>query len=232
VAGVAAVLGVVPLIALERRRLDAPPRARDVGGRALNRNIVLLTIWGAVFVSGQFGLLAFIALDLHQRRGLALAAGSLLAVLAQAGGVAGRVGWGLLSDRLLDRGRKPLLLVLTAVAFTSILLLAVLPDGAPIGAYVAVVLLAGVGVIGFQGLWVTLIVEAAEPARVGAATGAATAGLLLVAGAAIPLYGLIADVSGSYRAVWLTLAGALLCSLVPAMMVREVRTGRAVDIVD
>jgi MFS family permease len=220
--GAAAVVGVLPLLLVRRRHHDErPPTGSLADASVLNRNIVLITIWGAVFVSGQFALLAFVALDLHQRAGLSLAAGSLFVVVAQAGGLAGRIGWGFLSDRLLDRGRKPLLLAVSAVALPSILLLALVPASTPVLVLVPVVTIAGVGVIGFQGLWVTLIVESAHPARVGAATGAATAGLLATAAVSTPLYGLAADVSGSYRAIWFVLAAALVCALVPALTLHE-----------
>jgi predicted MFS family arabinose efflux permease len=223
-AGAATVLGVAPLAVLHRRRRDLEVDSEPTSshGSALNRNIVLLTVWGGVFVTGQFALLAFLALDLRQRTGLALTTGSLLVAVAQGGGICGRIGWGVLSDRLLTYGRKPLLLVLTGFAFATALLLFALPADAPSGVLVAVVVLAGAGLIGFQGLWVTLIVESARPSRIGAATGIATMGVLFAAAAGTPLYGLVADVSGSYRVIWLTLAGALLCSIVPAMMVREV----------
>lgn len=161
-----------------------------------NRNIVLLTVWGAVFVSSQFALLAFLALDLHQRARRTLAVGSLFVVVAQAGGLAGRIGWGS-SATGCSRGRKPLLHVVTNVALGAVLLLAALPASAPPAAIVAVVALADVGLIGFQGLWITLVAESAHSARVGAATGAATAGPLLAAGAAVPLLVLFADLSGS-----------------------------------
>lgn len=177
-AGAAAAVGVVPLMAFERRWRDLgitvePSVAR---GSALNRDVVLLTLWGGVFVSGQYALLAFLALDLQQRAGLALAPGSLLAAVAQGGGLGGRIGWGVLSDRLLGHGRKPLLLVLTGVALGSALLLAVLPDEASLAALVFTAALAGVGLVGCQGLWVTLIAESAEPSRIGASIGAATMG--------------------------------------------------------
>jgi MFS family permease len=222
-AGAAAAVGTVPLLVLQWRRRESPRAGErpERRGSALNRNVVLLTIWGAVFVTGQYAVLAFLALDLHQRMGLALASASLLAAVAQGGGLCGRIGWGMLSDRLLDRGRKPLLFVLTGVALTAALLLAALPGRTPVVVLVLAAALAGVGLIGFQGLWVLLIVESAQPSRIGATMGAATVGVQAAAAGATPLYGLLADATGSYRAIWLALAGALAASAIPALMVRE-----------
>src|SRR5207247_8298333 len=117
------VAAVVPL-ALAR----LAPRANDADfvshaplSPARNRNVRLLTIWGALLVSGQYALLAFLALDLHQSAGLTLATGSLLVAVAQAAGITGRVAWGAISDRALSHGRKPLLLVLTVVGLVGTL---------------------------------------------------------------------------------------------------------------
>jgi cyanate permease len=38
-----------------------------------------------------------------------------------------------------------------------------------------------------------------------------------------PLYGLVADLTGTYRAIWAVLAGVLVLALVPAALVREDR---------
>ena len=40
-----------------------------------------------------------------------------------------------------------------------------------------------------------------------------------------PLYGVVADLSGSFRASWLLLAGLLVLGLVPAWLMREPETG-------
>ena len=37
----------------------------------------------------------------------------------------------------------------------------------------------------------------------------------------LPLYGLVADATGSYRAIWAVLVGVLLAALVPATLIRE-----------
>lgn len=229
VAGACSAAGTIPLLVLRRHRRDADGAVEHgvARGSAVNRNIALLTVWGAIFVTGQYALLAFLALDLHQRAGLALVTGSLLAAVAQFGGLCGRIGWGVLSDRLLGHGRRPLLFVLTGVAIVSTMNLALLPGRTPLAVLVVTAALAGVGLVGFQGLWVTMIAESAEPSRIGAAMGAATMGVQIAAAGAIPLYGLLADLTGTYRAVWIALAAALLVSTVPAMHVRERRAPAA-----
>ena len=80
---------------------------------------------------------------------------------------------------------------------------------------------AGFALIGYQGLFITLLAEMAGPRRVGAATGFAVTFVQSSIALTPPLYGLVADVSGSYRTVWAVLVVALLLALVPAALIRE-----------
>jgi predicted MFS family arabinose efflux permease len=178
----------------------------------------LLTLWGCLLVTGQYALVAFLALDLHSDAGLALATASLLLAVCQASGIAGRVAWGAVSDRRIDHGRKPLLILLTAVAFLAALLLLATPRSAPVWKWVPVAAVAGFALIGFQGLWVTMIVEAAGPAEAGAATGFGITFIALAIAISPPLYGLVADLAGTYRAIWAALALVLAAAFIPALL--------------
>ena len=226
-AGVAAVVTALPLLFV-RAAAPAPAPERPVPRRVhRDRNVVLLTIWGCLFVSGQYALVAYLPLDLNQRAGMSLAAASVLVAVAQAAGMFGRIGWGAASDRLLTLGRKPLLLALTAVGVAGAAALLALPSSAGTPTLVAVAALAGLGCIGFQGLMITMLADAAGPGHVGAATGFATTFLIGSIALSPPLYGLVADATGSYRAIWAVLLAVLLLALVPASFVRERSPGLA-----
>jgi predicted MFS family arabinose efflux permease len=223
-AGVAALL-VLPLAAarVDGGELELPVEsARTPRRSALGRNVRLLTVWACLLVSGQFALIAFLALDFHEGGGLSLATASLLLVLANAVGIAARVGWGAGSDRLLARGRKPLLILLTAVSLGGALLLFAVPRSAPPAVIAVVAAIAGAGLIGYQGLWMTMLAEAAGPEHVGAATGFSLTFVTLSIAVSPPLYGLVADAAGTYRAIWGALALVLALAFVPAALVREV----------
>jgi MFS transporter, ACS family, hexuronate transporter len=188
---------------------------------ARNRNLRLLTIWGCLLVTGQFAVVSFLALDLHRGAHLSLASASLLVAVAQATGILGRVLWGAVSDRALPRGRKPLLLVLTAAALVSSLALFATPRSAPIAVLVAVAGLAGLALVGYQGLWFTMVAEVAGPARVGASTGFAVTFVAAAGALTPPLYGLVADLTGTYRAIWAALSILLALAFVPALLLEE-----------
>jgi predicted MFS family arabinose efflux permease len=218
-----AALSVLPLIFSRTERSEPAERIPPTKGWSLlrDRTVRLLTVWGCLLVSGQYALIAFLSLDLHRSAGLALASASVLVAVSQAFGIVGRVAWGALSDRLLRRGRKPLLMALTGVALAGSLLLFGVPRSAPLVVWVPVAALAGLALIGFQGLWVTMIAEAAGPARAGAATGFGITFVALAIAISPPLYGLVADLTGSYRAIWAALALVLAAALIPALLLPD-----------
>jgi MFS family permease len=222
VGGALAAIAVFPLVLAAVERVELPHVERHLTGNpARNRNVRLLTLWGCLVVSGQYALLAFLALDLHQSAGLALTTGALLVAVAQAAGIVGRVAWGAVSDRALGHGRKPLLLVLTVVGLIGTLALLSTPRSAPVAVFVPVAALAGLALVGYQGLMVTMVAEAAGPQRAGAATGFSVTFVAASIAISPSLYGLVADLSGSYRAIWAALACVLVVAFVPAALVRE-----------
>jgi MFS family permease len=224
VAGALTVISVVPLASSSVERsleLEPKPTGAAAGRISRDRNIVLLTIWSCLVVTGQYGILAFLALDLHQRAGLSLASASLLVALANAVGIGGRIAWGAASDRVLSHGRKPLLLVLNAAGLLAALALLATPASAPTAVFALAAAFAGFALIGYQGLWITMVAELAGPRRVGAATGFAVTFVQTAIALTPALYGLVADLAGSYRAVWAALSCVLLLAFVPASLVRE-----------
>jgi predicted MFS family arabinose efflux permease len=194
---------------------------RSLESPARDRNIRLLTLWGCLVVTGQYAILAFLPLDLHHRAGLSLASASLLVGLANGFGIAGRIFWGTISDRALSHGRKPLLVLLNLTGLVAALVLLATPASSPVVVFGIVAAFAGFALIGYQGLWITLVAETAGPRRVGAATGFAVTFVQVAIASSPPLYGLVADVSGSFRAIWAALACVLLVALVPAALLRE-----------
>lgn len=206
----------------DERRVQAAAARKESRGLlsfARDRDIALLTLWGMLLVGGQFVIIAFLPVAVHEGGRISLPAAVLLVAIAQAGGIAGRIAWGLLADRL--RRRRPVMLAITVTGIASAALLAVLPERSSFAEFSVAAFLAGVSVIGWQGVWMTSISEFAGAGLAGSVTGF---GLMFVWGASAwspPLYGLVADVTGSYRVMWLALAAALIVSLIPVLLGRE-----------
>jgi sugar phosphate permease len=214
-------LAALALVGVEPREPHPRERRRPLRSLLRDRDIRLATLWGCLLVSGQYAILAFLALDVHERSGISLGLGVALVAVVHAGGMAGRLLWGWASDRLFAGRRRPLLGLIALVGAATAVVLATLPPGAPGAALVALAFVAGLSLLGWQGLWVTLVCELAGTARAGAATGFALTFIALASFSAAPLYGLVLDLTGSFPAMWVALAAALALSFVPLSLVRE-----------
>ena len=203
---------------LDVTRTDVRPRARGV----LRSRPIWLVSWATfLFAAVQVSWISYAPLYLSEVVGLsALGAGVVLG-LAQTGGIFGRVGFGVLSDRLLG-GRRLGVLLVAGVA-SGVLCLAtgaLAPGTAP--AWLALIAFGfGVAGIGWNGVHHTLVAEIAGRDSAATAVGLclAVSSLGVIAGA--PLVGAVADRLGSYGPGWVGLAGAMGLAVVLLLGVRE-----------
>ncbi|HEX6548272.1 MAG TPA: MFS transporter [Candidatus Dormibacteraeota bacterium] len=173
--------------------------------RALARNRTFLTAtgFGWIFMGAQGCSVTYLAISLHESAALPVLTAGYLLALQQVGGVAGRVGWGIMSDRLHSRGRVMAICGgLAVVACASLALL--VHAGAPLLVLAAASALIGLTCSGWNALYITLSSEQL-PERAATAVGAGSTvtftGMLL----ATPAFGLIADHAG-YQVAWMALA--------------------------
>ena len=141
--------------------------------------------------------------------------------LAHTGGILGRVGFGILSDRAL--GGRRLVVLLGAGVVSGVLCLATgaLAPGAPVSWLVLVALGFGIAGIGWNGVHHTLVAELAGRESAATAVGLclAVSSLGVIAGA--PVVGTLADRLGGYGAGWIGLAGAMGLAVLLLLGVRE-----------
>jgi len=170
---------------------------------------------------GQVAVVTFIALFAHDGLGHSVALGVVLLALVQGSGIAGRILWGVLSDRAYGGRRRPLLALLGAGAVASVGALALATDGTPVAALVVIAGAAGLTAVAWNGLAIALTTEAAGVA--GAAVAMSCTVLVVsFVNAALPLAGgLLVDATGSYRTVWLAAAAVLALSPVLTLLARE-----------
>jgi MFS family permease len=223
-----AAAAIVPLVGtaiIAGARMPAPVGG-DAGGRshlaliARTPKIVYAGIWALVFVGGQYALLTYLALYLEDDLGVGRTEAFATVALANLMGVAGRLAWGWLSDRAFGSRRRPGLVALSLLGILSTALLAGAPSGEAMPVVVVGAALGGFCLIGWQGLWVTMVSELAPEGSSGTAVGFA----LLFTNAGIvlwpPLLGLTADVTGSFRWSWALLGAALVAALWPLRQIR------------
>lgn len=85
--------------------------------------------------------------------------------------------------------------------------------------------LLGLSLLGWNGLYVTVTVESTSPQATATAIGAGLTVTNLGSFALPPLFGLVADLSTSYRVFWLALAGWVLLGAALGCLVQEPNRG-------
>ena len=183
------------------------PPARMIPQVARDRHILLAVASGTCHSSITGTVIGFLVLFLKEELEIsAVAAGRFLAV-AMVGGAVGRVGWGMVSDMLLGGRRVETLALLGVLIGASVALLAWLPKDAPLAVVIVLVFFVGSTSLGRSGVYTTLIAELAGPALTGTAVGFSSMIIGVANFGVTPLFGLMADRTGSYDAGWWMLVG-------------------------
>lgn len=209
------------------RPKETNPMRMQVGPVLRSRSFLATTAYAFVFMGVQGASASFLTLHLHEEMRLPIVvAGAFLAVF-QVGGMAGRLGWGVISDRV---GRRaPVMILVGAIAAVSCSAMAFASSGLGMAAVAVLALAIGCSAMGWNGLYLTALAESAPLRNAGTTIGASLTlsflGMFLVP----PLFGLIGDVSGSLRASWLALAGLAILGTLLGLLIREPQVQRSRD---
>jgi len=167
-----------------------------------NRGLVVVGIWGFVFVGVQMVVSSFTILFLIEVVELSeVAAGGYIA-LAHASSIFARVGWGVISDWVFHSRR---LVVLNMAGFIAAATMAstyfLSPDTHQVY-LTAFVIVLGISTLSYHGVWTVTVGELAGTANTGTALGAVN--MFMRIGMIIfpPIYGLLVDKFGSYPFAW------------------------------
>ncbi|MGE0861307.1 MAG: MFS transporter [Gammaproteobacteria bacterium] len=206
--------GSAPRAALSHHRL---PRLADF----LTRDILLLGMCGALATMGQFVLITYLAIFLKETQGIAVTTSATLLVFAQLAGAAGRILWGVASDRLFQHRRRPAFMLPIALSALGALALGWLPAGTPLTLIAALVMAQAFCTLGWHGNWIALVAEIAGPEKQGRTIGIAMSlmypGIILLP----PLFGWVVDRTHSWPGAWSALALVLLVSVLLILPVTE-----------
>lgn len=168
---------VLPLWAIRARvDTDRDAAARMTGGmgagvRTVTRDARLraMMVMGSSYALLQFCLLTFLVTMLVEEMGWSIVAAGGVATLTQAGGVAGRVAWSVLADRI--GHARGILAAIGILSAACAIALAFAGPAWPTPALAVVLVLFGFSVVGWNGLWMAEIARTARPGEVGLATG-------------------------------------------------------------
>ncbi len=163
----------------------------------------------AVFLVGQMALITYIPLYLKESMGVSAYWASQALALTQAGAMFGRVGWGVVSDRLFAGRRKIVLVIIGMMGAALLVALSLMNQQSPLPLLLLVIFLSGLCLVGYQGVSYALIGELAGRARTGVALGLMITINAAAATLGTPLFGLIVDQTESYPLAWQVLAAAV-----------------------
>jgi len=181
-----------------------------------------LDVWGflpasfgtAIFLIGQMSLITYLPLYLKESMGFTPYWASQALAIAQGGAMVGRIGWGVASDRLFGGRRKIVLIIIGLVRVVLVMGLSLMTERSPLPLLLAIVFLAGLCIVGYQGVSYALIGELAGTTRTGVAMGLMITINAAAATLGTPFFGYIVDRSGSYALAWQSLAGMILVGCV------------------
>lgn len=199
---------------------------QDLNLRALAGNPAFLraTAFGWIFMGALGSSVAYLTISLHQQQGLSVVSAGFFLGLLQFGGVIGRVGWGMLSDRLRSRARTMALAGSVAV-FSCLAMAGSGLTHLPAAVLAAIVLLLGLSALGWNALYITLSAEVGPAARAATVVGLGTTltftGMFVVTAA----FGLVADRTGSYTLSWTLLAALAAVGVLIALTAKEEAPG-------
>lgn len=212
------------------RLYQEPPRADyGAGGKSAvgiktlfgRRDIRALLTYVFILAGGQWCYLTYMELYLTETLGFSLTLAASLLALGQICGVAGRIFWGLLSDRFFGSRRKPALLLVGSLAILMTLWASLFTPQSPFALVLLVVALLGLTLLGWNGLYLALVSELAGSRVAGIAIGLSNTGAFLGIVILPPIFGFLVDQSDSYRPAWIALAGMTLLALAVLPCIRE-----------
>ena len=218
------VLLVIAGIVLTRRLLPSlptgggqRPRARPMGS-LLDRFLVRLTIY--TFANGALVTLVNVHLPLYafEQVGLGAGAAGSLAGIIGALGIAGRIGWGHIIERVPDY-----VLALRGLAVVSLVSVVLLWSAAALG---PLVLLAGTVLFAASALpgnavAMFAVIRSVDSGDTGSVTGAMMVALYLGFTAGPALFGLIVGMAEAYAAGWALALVLAASSLVALLTIRN-----------
>jgi MFS transporter, ACS family, hexuronate transporter len=193
-----------------------------------NRGIVALAVMGIFAAGAQLAILTHLVLFLKSKFLFSSVLAGICLAVAQAGGIGGRIGWGLVSDYLAGGRRKSILVLIGMISAGQLFLLARVGPEIPAVLLLVMIALLGVTTIGYHGVLFGLMGEIVRKEVVGLATGFSLTITFLGIVLFPPFFGYLVDRLGSYDRAWDMLALAWVAAVVIlCFFVKEKRSNYA-----
>jgi nitrate/nitrite transporter NarK len=162
-------------------------------------------LFGFLMSGVQLSLAGYLTVYLVDTHGFSKTTAGLALSVAFAAACLARIGWGWVSDRFFTSHATTLVLISGGSA-AALVAIAAGVDGPPL--WPVIVLIGGFS-IGWNGVYMALITDAAGQGGLGRATGRGLTAIYGGVAVLPPLFGVIRDVTHSWTAVWIVATGAV-----------------------
>ncbi|WP_082234426.1 MFS transporter [Halobacillus massiliensis] len=178
----------------------------------------------AMFLNGsQMCLNTYIVLFAHEKIGISLFFAGMLYVISEICGSLGRIGWGMISDRIFNGKRLVIIIIIAVLTASASTAVAFIPEGTSFAAMIPIIMVFGFAVSGFNGIWMNLASELVPKELSGLSSGFSimlgSLGVILVP----PFFGTMVDNTGSYTAGWLTITSLMGIVLILLFIISRMR---------
>ncbi len=153
---------------------DSRSLTSEFKGLFTNKALLAVSVAMAMLGFAQGIIVTFLLLYINEMLGYSLiAAGSLFGIVMISGAV-GRIFWGVVSDRLFNGRRKPILMTICGLAALSITMLAFCNRTWPQWFFLPIIVAIGLSTLGWNGIAMVLVTEVSSGTKTATSIGFAS----------------------------------------------------------
>ena len=185
-----------------------PAKSAVRADRAIRRTIVVAMTLSA----SQYVVLAYVQVYFVEELHVGLGAAAAVLASVQVAAVAGRLGWGVVSDVAFGGRRTGVMAAMLGLAGAAAIGTAVVPADLALALGLPLAVVLGLTTVGSPGIYVALLADIAPAGSEETTMGTALSFVLGSAVVVPPLFGALAD-AVSYQLAWVALAATLLAQV-------------------
>ncbi len=209
----------------ETATLETPRDGGSSSGKIrlvlLDRNILLVSFACMGLCVCEFTFTGYLVIYLTEVVGLSVTVAGGYLALANMGGAFGKPVFGALSDRVFRGSRRKPLIIVGVLIFLLTILMHMISASTPYWAMLGVIVLFGFTAIGWGGMNLILASEFAGKENAGLAVGYSAMISLIGNLVGPPIFGWMADATGTYSLGWWFLTASALFSVILLLLIQE-----------